>query len=64
MSIDEHDLLIKFIENIKNNSVSVVWNMGLDSVIFMDRDVDGNKSLKTLINEILNDKSKESDNDI
>lgn len=64
MSTNERDLLIKFIENINNNIVSVVWNLGLDSVIFIDKEVDGNKSLKTLISEILNDKSKESDNDL
>ena len=56
MNDKQHDLLLKFIEEIKKNSTSVVWGYGFDSVIFIDKDVDGNKSLKTLINEILSDK--------
>jgi len=60
MDTDRDKILIELVENIKKNAVSVVWNCGFDSVIFLDKDVDGNKSLKTLINEMINDKDKKS----
>lgn len=56
-------LLAEIDRKLRENSTSVAWNYGLDAVLFIDRDVDGKKSLKTIIAELY-DKNKESDNDI
>ena len=60
MDTDRDKILAELVDNIRKNAVSVVWNSGFDSVLFLDKDVDGNKSLKTLINEMINDKDKKS----
>ena len=60
MDTDRDQIIAEFVESLKKNAIGVAWNCGFDSVIFVDKDVDGNKSLKTLINEMINDKDKKS----
>ena len=50
-------LLDKILKEIKENCTSVVWNSGFDTVLFIDRSVDGKKSLQQILKEnIYNDK--------
>jgi hypothetical protein len=44
---------MKIIDEIKQNSVSVAWNYGFDSVIFINKSVDGKKSLEDILREHL-----------
>lgn len=53
MNSDKKTTLIKVIDDIKQNCVSVVWNNGFDSVIFIDKNVDGKKSLEDILREHL-----------
>ena len=58
MDNEGHSLLLKIISEIKENCVSVVWNNGLDSVLFINRSIDGKKSLEDILKENLyNDKN-------
>ena len=53
-------VLDKFIEELENNTRSVAWNYGCDSVIFSDKSLDGKKSLKEIKKEFLDDGSNAS----
>jgi uncharacterized phosphosugar-binding protein len=59
MDSEQHRLLVDLIKELKNNAVSVVWNNGFDSVIFIDRSIDGKKSLNDIIKEVVHDKDTE-----
>ena len=51
------NVLAKILDEIRNNSVSVAWNYGFDTVLFINKSVDGRKSLEDILRENLsNDK--------
>jgi hypothetical protein len=57
MDKDGYALLDKIIKEVKENCVSVAWNNGFDTVLFIDRSIDGKKSLQQILKEnIYNDK--------
>lgn len=51
MDNDGYALLDKIIKEIKENCTSVVWNNGFDTVLFIDRNIDGKKSLEQILKE-------------
>ena len=53
MDSDGYALLDKIIDEIKQNCVSVVWNNGFDSVLFINKNIDGKKSLQDILKEHL-----------
>ena len=55
MSDNDRKVLLDFIDELKKNYLSVAWNSGLDTVIFVDKSVDGYKSLNQMIKEYLNE---------
>lgn len=54
-------ILEEFIEELEKNAMSVCWNYGLDSVIFLDKDLNGKKSLKTIKEQYLGSKDQTGD---
>jgi len=50
----------KFIEELEQNKTSVVWNYGLDSVVFIDKSVDGKESLRSIKERYLGDENNKS----
>lgn len=50
-----------FVEQLKKNQQGVAWNSGFDGVVFVDKNVDGNKSLNKLMEEFLGQESNVSD---
>jgi hypothetical protein len=49
-------VLNQFIDEIHKNKSTVAWNYGLDSVIFINKSVDGHKSLQQIKEEFLGQK--------
>lgn len=61
MNQNDQDLLAKIIDEIRKNCVGVVWNYGFDNVLFIDRSIDGKKSLEDILKENLpHDKNQTS----
>lgn len=58
------DVLNKFLSEVEANKQSVAWNYGFDGVIFTDRSVDNNKSLKQIKEEFLGQESNASNSAI
>jgi hypothetical protein len=54
-------MLLDFIDELRKNYLSVAWNNGLDTVVFVNKSVDGYKSLDQMIEEHLHDKDQASD---
>jgi len=46
-------VLKQFIEEVEKNQMAVHWNYSFDSVIFLDKSIDGKKSLKDIKEEYL-----------
>jgi hypothetical protein len=57
-------VLNKFVEELKNNKQGVAWNSGFDSVIFLDKAVDGHKSLNQIKEEFLGQASNVSNSTV
>ena len=51
MDNEGYALLNKILKEIKENSTSVVWNNGFDTVLFIDRSIDGKTSLEQILKE-------------
>ena len=58
---NDRKMLLEFINELRKSYVSVVWNNGLDTVVFVDKSVDGYKSLDQIIEEHLQDKNQAGD---
>jgi hypothetical protein len=54
----------KFVEELKNNKQGVAWNSGFDGVIFVDKSVDGHKSLNQITEEFLGQASNVSNSTV
>lgn len=50
-------VLNEFIRELEQNQMTIHWNYNLDSVIFLDKGVDGKKSLKDIKEKFLGSKS-------
>jgi hypothetical protein len=64
--LDEFAKLIlnKFIEELNKNKQGVAWNSGFDGVIFVDKTVDGHKSLNQIKEEFLGQASNASNSTV
>lgn len=58
------DLINRFVEELELNKATVNWGYGLDSVVFVSKQIEDNKSIRQIKEEFLgerNDKSNKAD---
>lgn len=53
-------ILNKFIEELEENKQTVAWNYGLDSVVFVNKNTEDYKSLRTIKEEFYVDRDNKS----
>jgi len=56
-------ILNEFVAKLEENAGAVAWNYGCDSVLFINRNIDGRKSLQEIKKEfidVISDKSTEA----
>ena len=64
---DMEDLAVlianKIFDDIEKNSTSVVWNYGLDSVIFTHKEIEGKESLRSIKERYIGNGNNQSNTD-
>lgn len=53
-------ILNEFVTKLEENAGAVVWNYGCDNVVFVNKSIEGRKSLQEVKKEFMDDISNES----